>query len=183
MILLRIFVFCWLAASVAVGEDVHGFLRKLREFQAGPNAQAVDFAWPYLDSPDGALREAARIAIQRQPFGQWKDRALEEKGTWASLELLRALIESCPREQTGGLLPHVCEQITTLRLEQMETAQLRASIGLTRLVFAGRGPVTEDERQQMIDLWSHLPPPSDAVLLMEWRGLLDFLRAVRPKGD
>src|SRR6185295_8711480 len=100
---------------------------------------------------------------------KWKDRAIEEKNTWASLEVLRALAESCPREQGRDLSPHLCEQMTTLRLEQMEPAQLRAAMRLVRLVIQRLGPVSADELQQMRDLWTNLPAPADAGVARERR--------------
>jgi len=150
--------------------------RRLAEDQRQPNTAALDFAWPHLDSPDATLREAARRVIEAQPFETWKARALEEKSTWASLEALRALAEACPPAQAAELSPHLCEQITTLRLEHMDAAQQLASIRVTRLVFLRLGPVSEDERRQMLDLWSHFQPLPPAA--EELRGLLLFLGTV-----
>jgi len=168
-------------ATIQAAGDADSVRRQLAAYQRVPAPTALDFAWPYLDSPDSDLREAARKAVQAQPFAQWKERALEEKNTWASLEILRALTESCPRGEAAALSPHLCEQISTLRLEAMDPAQLRAAIRLTRLVFDRLGPVSEDERQQMVDAWSHLPPPTDAPAATDWRALLEFLRAVHSR--
>jgi len=168
-------------ATSRAADDADSIRRQLAAFQRAPNPAALDFAWPYLDSPEAGLREAARKTVQAQPFADWKDRALEEKSTWASLEILRALTESCPRGEAAALSPHLCEQISTLRLEAMDPAQLRAAIRLTRLVFDRLGPVSEDERQQMVDTWSHLSPPADALAATDWRALLEFLRAVHPR--
>lgn len=174
-------VLCLLVVTVWAGDDAAVILRKLRDFQTAPNPAALNFAWPYLDSSDTSVREAARIAVQAQPFEKWKDRAMEEKNTWASLELLRALVESCPRSQTTALSPHICEQITTLRLENMDVAQLLAAIRLTRSVFERLGPLSDDELQQMRDLWTHLAPPTDAGVARERQELVEFLRTAHPR--
>lgn len=152
--------------------------QRLKDYERRQD-NAIDFAWPHLDSPDAALRTAARRAIQRQPFDSWKARALEEKNTWASIEALTALAEACPPEQAAALSPHLCEHITTLQFEHMDAAQQLTTIRLTRLVFLRLGPVSEDERRQMLDLWSRLQPlPTVAE---ELRGLLRFLGTVRTR--
>ncbi|MEP6669713.1 MAG: hypothetical protein ABJF10_11205 [Chthoniobacter sp.] len=148
---------------------------KLAVFQGRVDAHALDVAWPYLDSPDCAVREVARAAVEAQPFDTWKQRALEEKKPWASLEALRALIEACPRTEAAGLSPHLCEQITTLGIEQMSEAQQLAALQLTRAIFAKLGPVSVDERTQMLDLWSHFPEPLTGRAKAEVTRLLAFI--------
>ena len=52
---------------------------------------AVDAAWPHLNSDDRHLRYAARIAVECQPVAEWKARALAEKQPTAALTALLAL--------------------------------------------------------------------------------------------
>lgn len=171
----------WCAAVAFAAEDAAAVVRKLAALRKAPDATALDVAWAHLDSPEPAVREAARQVVQALPFEKWKDRAIEEKGTWASLELLWALAESCPREEARALSPHLCEQITTLRLEQMEPAQLIAAMRATRLMFERMGPLSEDEVHQMRDLWTNLPAPADAGAARERRELVEFLGKARPR--
>jgi putative heme-binding domain-containing protein len=58
----------------------------------GPSA--VEFAWPNLDSPDPLIRYAARTAVEHQPLETWRERALSEQRTTASLTALLALARS-----------------------------------------------------------------------------------------
>ncbi len=131
---------------------------QLEAFHGKQDPKAVETAWPHLDSPDRFIRWAARTAIEFQPFSSWKDRALAERRTWAALEAMLALARSCPPDQAKALSPHLCEGITTLRLEQMSEDQLLAAIRLTGLVFTRLGAPTEDERRQMTDLWTRFFP-------------------------
>ena len=122
----------------------------------------LEAAWANLDSPTRETRAAARRAIEAQPFSTWKSRALGETRPWASIEALLALCHACPMPEGADLRPHLCEGITTLRIEQMTAEQTLAAIRLTRLVCTRFGQPTDDERQQMIDLWSRfLPPPPE----------------------
>lgn len=155
--------------------DPEAVRKALADFQRRPRPGAVDFVWPHLDSTDASIRQAARLALEAQPFAVWKERAIEEKSTWASLEALRALIGACPPASAAALSPHLCEQITTLRIEQMDEAQLLAALQLTRLVFTQLGPLSADERSQMLDLWSHLDAPGFPRAKAECARLTAFL--------
>jgi hypothetical protein len=174
----------WLIFSTAIvsaADKKASAVRRPAAPQKMSDAKVLDEVWPHLDSPEASVREAARLTVQSLPFEKWKDRALEEKSTWASLELLRALAESCPRNEAAALSPHLCEQITTLRLEQMEPAQLIAAMRVTRLVIERMGPVSEDELHQMRDLWGHLSAPGDAGAAREREVLIAFLNKARPR--
>lgn len=105
MVLLRTLLICLAVTTNGVAEETPVVLRQLQEIRQKGGPAALDTAWPFLDSEQAAIRGAAREAIQAQPFETWKARALEEKSTWASLEILRALVESCPRDQRAQLSP------------------------------------------------------------------------------
>ena len=122
----------------------------------------TESAWADLDSPKPAVRDAARKRIEAQPLHTWKPRAIGETRPWASIEALLALCHACPLSEGPALRPHLCESITTLRIEQMSAEQTLAAIRLTRLVCSRFGEPTEDERRQMIDLWSRFVPPESA---------------------
>src|SRR6218665_3712140 len=94
--LLRLLLLWLLAGVLARAEDSGAVLRMLKALPAHQSPSTIlDSVWPYLDSENATIREAARQTIQSLPFAAWRDRALEEKSTWASLEILRALTESC----------------------------------------------------------------------------------------
>ncbi len=170
-----ILALCTCSAMGAVNEAVKALQQKLAVFQGRVDPKALDAAWPYLDSTDCAVREVARLAVEAQPFDTWKQRALDEKKPWASLEALRALIEACPRDQAAALSPHLCEQVTTLGIEQMSEAQQLAALQATRAIFTRLGPVSADERAQMLDMWSHFPEPLTGRAKAEVARLVAFL--------
>jgi hypothetical protein len=115
------------------------------------------------------------MAVEAQPFDTWKQRAIDEKKPWASLEALRALIEACPHAQASDLSPYFCWQLTTLGIEQMNEAQQLAASQLTRAIFVRLGPVSAGERTQMLDLWSHFPEPLTGRAKAEVARLLAFM--------
>lgn len=187
---LRALLLVLLGFSRAGAEDAAAeTLRKqLAAFHGRQDARALETAWPHLDSPDRLIREAARLAVEAQPFDSWWRRALGETRTRAALEALLALVRVCPREQAEELRPHVCEGITTLHLEGMSAEEQLAAVRLTRLACTRLGAPSADERSQMTDLWTGFLPPANALardnpaLGREIRELLQFLAAPdRPK--
>jgi hypothetical protein len=164
-----------LAVMAGAQEPANAAQERLAALHGQTNAHAIDVAWPYLDSRDAAVREAARLIVEEHPFAAWRQRAFDEKSTWASLEALRAVVEACPRAQAAEVSPHLCEQITTLRIDEMNEAQQLAVLQLTRSVFVRLGPVSADERSQILDLWSHLNGPLTERAKAELTRLKAFL--------
>ena len=70
-------------------------------------ASVVETAWPHLAHADRFVRHAARVAIEHQPVGIWRERALAESRPAASIE---AIIALC-RHGEKPLLPRVLESL------------------------------------------------------------------------
>ena len=73
------------------GAEARALRRKLEAFHGKADPKALDFIWPHLNSPDRAIRYAARIALEAQPVATWQARALEEKSADGGLAALLAL--------------------------------------------------------------------------------------------
>jgi putative heme-binding domain-containing protein len=73
------------------GSAARALRHKIEAFHGQPNPQALDFIWPHLNSPDRAIRYAARIALEAQPVAQWQTRALAEKSADGGITALLAL--------------------------------------------------------------------------------------------
>jgi putative heme-binding domain-containing protein len=63
----------------------------LEAFHGRVDSQAVELAWPHLDSSDVWIRQAARVAVESQPLESWLDRAFHEERPTAGLTALMAL--------------------------------------------------------------------------------------------
>ncbi len=79
-------------------------LRLQLEAHHQPSAAAFEAAWPHLGSPDPKLRYAARIAIEHQPVDQWREGALREGRSLASLTALVALARSGDKQSAAAIL-------------------------------------------------------------------------------
>jgi putative heme-binding domain-containing protein len=73
------------------GAEARNARHDLEKYHHGPNPRVVGIAWPQLSSNDRFIRYAARIAIERQPVEEWKDKALSEQNPQAAMTGLLAL--------------------------------------------------------------------------------------------
>ncbi len=81
------------------GEQAREQRRKLESFHGSQNPDAVKAAWPFLGSKDRNLRFAARVALEWQPVGLWREKALSEKDPQSSITALIALARVSNRDE------------------------------------------------------------------------------------
>ncbi len=63
----------------------------LEAFHGHADPKAVETVWPQLGSDDRFIAYAARIALESQPFAEWKDKALAESNPKAALVALLSM--------------------------------------------------------------------------------------------
>ena len=73
---------------------------RLESFHGASNPAAIRELWPHLSHEDRAIRAAARIALEWQPVGNWRKRALEETNPRTALQALMALARSTDGDTT-----------------------------------------------------------------------------------
>lgn len=105
---------------------------RLEEFQQRNDPAAVDLAWDYLDSPDPALRYAARIAVEHQPLDQWRERAVEETRTQALLTALLALAQGCEADE----FPRIINRLADVPIDKLPDGQQIIVLRIFELVLA-----------------------------------------------
>lgn len=93
--------------------------RQLEAYHTGPQAGAIDFAWPNLKHPDRFVRYAARIAVEHQPVAEWQQRALDEKDPVTATQALIALI----RQGNTGLKEPVLNALMKIEFAKLSEAQ------------------------------------------------------------
>jgi hypothetical protein len=169
-------VFAIVALAAGADSTPAATRQKLVALRGQADPRAVDIAWPYLNSTDPSVREAARLTVESQPFDSWKQRALDEKSAWGSIEALRALTEACPKAEAADLSPHICQEIVLLRVDEMNEPQQLEVLQLTRAVFSRLGSVPAEERTHIIDAWVHFPGSLTARVRAEATRLVDYLQ-------
>ena len=112
--------------------------RSLEAFHGKQDPAAVAKAWSQLGHADGAIRWAARIAIEHQPVATWADKALSERNPSIQVEALLALAHAtgvCPPHRSADTPPVDTARGAALltALSKLDHAKLDAARQLTRL--------------------------------------------------
>jgi len=146
---------------------------KLESFHGRKNPKAVDFAWPYLDSPDRWLRYAARIAIESQDVSGWQQRALDETRVNASINALLAL----SRKGNKALQTPLLESLGRLTGEELTEAQSLEALRVLQLCFIRMGRTDAEMSGKVVKALSRFYPAKAENLNRELCQLLIYLEA------
>jgi putative heme-binding domain-containing protein len=133
---------------------------KLEAYHTKSDPPAIDFAWPYLDSPDRNIRYAARVAVEHQDPKLWQTRALAETRVTAVNQALVALARVGPKEAQGPLL----EALGRIPLDRVSEEQALEALRVYGLAFIRMGrPDTQTAAKVLARLDPLLPSPSPTV--------------------
>lgn len=145
----------------------------LEAFYGKQDPKAVDFAWPYLASPDRFLSFAARIAIEWQPVDQWKDRAVKETNTTAALNALLSLARCGGKETQRDLLM----ALKKFPLDSLSVTQKLEKLRVIELSFIRQGKPDADLAKLAIEKLDHAYPSDNEFVNRELSQLLIYLEA------
>lgn len=100
------------APVVVATSPARKFRHELEALHGRTTATAIPRAWPYLGNADRGIRHAARVALEHQPFEQWKGLAVTETEPGARLAALVALARVAPPE--SGLRDTLLDALNTM---------------------------------------------------------------------
>jgi putative heme-binding domain-containing protein len=147
--------------------------RKLDAFHGRQDPEAIETAWPHLDSADRFIRYAARIAIESQPVEQWQQRALDERRTTAALTALLALA----RVGSDTVQEKLFESLGDVWDQCHEEWQKLAGLRVAQVAFARMGRPSQDVAEGTIRELDRVYPTRSAALNRELCQLLIYLNA------
>lgn len=125
----------------AAGAEARELRHKLEAFHGGPDPAAIDVVWPNVGSDDRFIRYAARLAIERQPVEQWKNRALTESHLKGALTGLLALARCSPKETQTDLLAALSRFPFSSLSASQQLEKLRViEVSLSRQGLPASGP-------------------------------------------
>ena len=153
--------------------EARALRHKLEAFHGKQDPQAIDFAWPHLNSPDRWIRYAARLAIESQPVDQWQKRALDERDVNASLTALLALARLGPKESQDELLENLGRSWPDGMNEEQKIEALRVS----SLAFIRLGKPSTETAQDVAKSLAPLYPSASPRFNRELCQLLIYLDA------
>lgn len=153
-------------------DNARSLRRKLESFHGKRDPEAIDFAWPHLNSNDRYLRYAARIAIEAQDPAVWTERALSAK---EPSEAINAIIALC-RVGNSSLQPRVLEALGRIELQKLSREQLLEALRAYQLCFIRMGkPMDPAAGPEVASRLDALFPSPDASANRELCQLLVYL--------
>jgi putative heme-binding domain-containing protein len=147
--------------------------RSLEAYHGRRDAQAIEAAWPHLNSADRVVRYAARVAIEHQDPALWAERALSESRTTAAIHALIGLA----RTGDKSLQKRIVARLNELPYQRMSEEQLLAAIRAYGLSFIRQGEPGKELAATAIDRLSPLLPSQSEAVNRELCGLLVYLQA------
>lgn len=175
------------APGIAGGEKAQAARRELEAFHGTQNPAAVKAAWAHLNSKDRNLRYAARVALEWQPAGLWRDRALAETRPQASITALIGLVRASAKDQfhrqptdpavDPALQSQVLASLDRLTWKQLDEATRIELLRAYALTFIRLGKPDEAARQRYVGKFDALYPARSRELNAELANLLVYLEA------
>jgi putative heme-binding domain-containing protein len=144
---------------------------ELESFHAGTHPEAIPIVWPVLNSPDRALRYAARVAVEHQDLKLWKDKALAEPRINARIQALAALC----RVGTEGVQQDVLARLNSLPFNQLTEEQFVDALRVYELAFVRLGGKQPETAAQVREKLNPLFPTESETVN---RGLCSVLTYV-----
>ncbi|HLJ09793.1 MAG TPA: c-type cytochrome [Planctomycetaceae bacterium] len=132
------------AAAESKAPQARSLRHMLAKHQGSPHKQALEALWPSLSSGDRWLRQAARVALERQPVESWRDRALAESDPAAAGTALVALARVGKPEWRVEIFSRIA-QLATGPLEENQRLAMWRTLQLA--IIRHGAPGNEQARQ------------------------------------
>ncbi len=133
------------------GRDLRALRRKLESYNAAADPMAVAFAWPHLNHSDRFIRNAARLAIERNPVAEWQAKALAETQPYAAFTALLALA----RLGAAETQPAILKSLASIPFAGLTEEQTLEKLRVAEVSLARQGVPTGDAAKPLI---AHLDP-------------------------
>jgi len=161
------------------GNEARQVRRSLEAMHYAGTEGAVEKAWPYLNDADRRIRFAARIAIEHQPVGEWKQQALEEsdhvRRTHATIALARCA------ERDPALMKQAIAGLLKTPWSSMSASQkvdLMRAISLCFIRLGNEDGVVDQETKETVTSYLTDHYPSETFPLnRDLASLLAYLEA------
>ena len=152
--------------------------RRLEGLQWNVGQRGVELAWPYLDSPDRAIRHAARIAVEHQPLDLWKQKTLDENRPQALATAMVALA----RWGHPSLLPEAIGSLQRLDFASLPSGQAVEILRAYGLLFIRMGRLSSELTVELRDSLEAVFPTGDMHTNRELARLLVYLNSDQVAG-
>lgn len=156
-------------------KDARELRKSLEAFHGTQDPEAIDMAWPHLDSNDRFIRNAARVAIEWQPVDDWAEKAMNEERPQARITSLVALARAGSQEYRNGVI----ESLIELDFEVLTPMQKLGYLRAASLTFMRLGDPTDEQKSEIADILLDQLPHEDVRVNTEAIRLLVYLEEPR----
>jgi len=127
--------------------------------------------WTRLGAPDHWVRHAARVELERQPPGEWSERALVETNSAAALTALLGL----SRVGEKSLQPKIVARVNQLSARPLDADLQLLALRALAVSFIRQGRPEAASAQRVLDVWEPLSPARDVRVNQALCELLVYL--------
>jgi hypothetical protein len=153
--------------------EARALRHSLEKLHAGPQPGAVDQLWPHLGHADRFIANAARVALEHQPLGEWSKRALNETDVDKKSAALVAFARLAKSSQQGEWVDSVA-RYNFAALSREQRLNLLRAVGLAVMRLEPIAPAT---RKKLLDSFDAHYPTGSYDVDRELANLLVRLRA------
>jgi putative heme-binding domain-containing protein len=145
---------------------------RLESFHGKVDAAAVETAVAELGNPDRAIRFAARIALEFQPLGTWREAALAVSEPQAVITAAYALARSASKDQAA-----IMEKLLGIDFSNLPPAAKLEMLRAYELVWLRLAPPTDEQRMAVLEQLDSQFPGKQALVNRELAVVLCYLNA------
>lgn len=147
--------------TLLANRELRELRHSLEKFHVrGGSADAVEKAWPHLAHADRHIRYAARVAVENQDVGLWREKVFAEKNPRATIYAAIALSRHGDPSLSGRLL----DKLGEIPFGSLEKEDQLALLRAYALCFMRLGTPAPDKAPAVIaKLDAHFPSKDDTV--------------------
>lgn len=147
--------------------------KSLEVFHTSPQADALDYAWPYLKHEDRFIRYAARIAVEHQSVSQWQQRALKETDPQILIESMVALARHGKADLRNAML----KALTGIPFETLTDSQKIDLLRAVELILLRMGMAEPATKSALVGYLNPQYPAETNLLNRSLSKVLVYLEA------
>ena len=144
----------------------------LESFHGKVNPQAIETAWPYLQSEDYHLRYAARIAIEWQDPKNWADLAYKENN---DLSAIHALLGLARCDHSNSMEPSI-NRLLKVNFSKLDKTAKLALLRTYSVIMSRAGKTSQSQMDAIGKQLDPYYPSEDDNLNEELCRVLSFLQ-------
>ena len=154
------------------GAELRTLRRRLEAFH-GKTDGDLNFIVANLDHEDRFIRYAARVALENQPFAEWRASAFATTEPKAILNAMMAVAHQGSAKDLGPLL----EKLSTLKLDSLNESEQLFGLRTLEIAFARHGEPSTEWRDRLVGVLDSNYPTQSYNLNAELVQLLVYLRS------